>query len=507
MLNAIDRFLNGITMYRLVLYVLMIFLILTIIFGATGMMPYSPAAIIFSAAILLVVSWATNELFAKIFKAQPNVESVYITALILALIISPALPSEGSQIWFLIWAAVWAMASKYVFAIRKKHIFNPAAFAVVLTAFTINQSATWWTCGTLVMIPFIIIGGLLITRKIQRFDLVFAFLGAAIFSILMTASSISTPLETIQKAMTHAPIFFFAFIMLTEPLTTPPDRQGRIIYGVFTGLLFAPRVHIGPVYSTPELALIAGNILSYWMSPKSKIVFSLEKKEPAGESIQNFIFQGDEPFRFLPGQYLEWTLAHENPDTRGNRRYFTIASSPTEEKTMLGVRIEENGSSFKKKMKEMRPGDTIIGGALAGDFILPDDESKKLVFLAGGIGITPFRSMIKFLCDTHSKRSVVLLYGNRNSHEIAYQDIFEEAEKIIGLKTVYAISSAIDELPTQHAYRGRIDRELIKREIPDYKERIFYISGTHAMVSGLTKILHDLNIPRNQIRTDFFPGF
>ena len=91
---------------------------------------------------------------------------------------------------------------------------------------------------------------------------VLSFLLAAFASIVLTGSSASTPFETISKAISHAPIFFFAFIMLTEPLTTPPERRDRIIYGVFTGLLFAPHVHIGSIYSTPELALVAGNLLS-----------------------------------------------------------------------------------------------------------------------------------------------------------------------------------------------------------------------------------------------------
>ena len=128
-MNFIDRFLNNITMYRLVMYYLIILLAIAAIFGAFGILPYNPIAIAFSTLFLLVVAWATNGILARIMGAHPNTESVYITALILALIITPGMPNDVSTVIFLAWAAVLAMASKYIFAINKKHIFNPAAFA------------------------------------------------------------------------------------------------------------------------------------------------------------------------------------------------------------------------------------------------------------------------------------------------------------------------------------------------------------------------------------------
>ena len=96
---------------------------------------------------------------------------------------------------FLIWAAIWATASKYIFAINRKHLFNPAAFAIALTAFTINQSATWWIGGNLPVMAFVILGGILIVRKIQRSDLVIAFFVAAIIAILA-----GTPGESVLHA-------------------------------------------------------------------------------------------------------------------------------------------------------------------------------------------------------------------------------------------------------------------------------------------------------------------
>jgi ferredoxin-NADP reductase len=351
------------------------------------------------------------------------------------------------------------------------------------------------------------------TRKIRRFDLVLSFFAAAAVSIIVTSLP-NSPLTSIEGAMLHAPLFFFAFVMLTEPLTTPPTRADRIAYGALVGFAFAPAVHIGSVYSTPELALLLGNVFSYFLGPKSKYALKLKEKQTVGGGIYDFIFSPNAPMKFQPGQYMEWTLAHKKSDSRGNRRYFTVASSPSERDIRLGVRFNDNGSSFKRRMLAMQPGDEIIGGQLAGDFTLPHNAKNKLVFIAGGIGITPFRSMIKAMSDRGEKRNVVLLYSNRTADEIAYRDVFDEAAKTIGLKTVYSLTGAAsppsisnNDYPISSCHFGRIDDNLIKREISDYRERTFYVSGTQSLVDGTTKLLRTIGIPRSQIKTDFFPGF
>lgn len=505
-LGLIDRFLNKITTYRSVLYFLIFLVALAIFLGSFNILPYGPVAIIFSTLILLLVSLGVNDLFAWAFDAHPNVESVYITALILALIITPIVPSDTQGIFFLIWAAALAMASKYMLAIKKKHVFNPAALAVALTAVTIGQSASWWVGGNVPMLAFVLVGGLLVTRKMQRFDLVLSFFAVGLLTTVLTSPS-GDPFGTLTKALLHAPWFFFAFIMLTEPLTTPPTRMRRVLYGAFVGFLFAPAIHVGSVYGTPELALIVGNIFSYLLSPKTRYVLMLKEKKEVGTGIYDFVFWVKDRVTFRPGQYMEWTLSHARSDSRGNRRYFTLASSPTENELRLGVKFYDRSSSFKRAMIDLVPGDTMVAGQLAGDFTLPRNPRKKLVFVAGGIGVTPFRSMVKYLADRDEKRDVVLLYSNRTAGEIAYRDIFEEAEREIGMRTIYAITDPKEMPPVRNGHRGRIDAALVRNEIPDYLERTFYISGTNAMVTAFQKTLRELGVPRAQIKTDFFPGF
>jgi len=119
---------------------------------------------------------------------------------------------------------------------------------------------------------------------------------------------------------------------------------------------------------------------------------------------------------------------------------------------------------------------------------------------------------VKYLSDRRERRDVVLLYSNRTAHEICYRDVFDEAARTIGLRTIYAVTGVGEALPEKlpesaDAYRGRIDEKFITQKIADYRERTFYISGTQAMVSGMEKLLRAMGIPQNQIKTDFFPGF
>ncbi len=491
-------------MYRLMLYYLIVLLCIAFIFGFLGILPINPISLLFSTIFLIAVCWVTNTIFSKTFNAPTNVESLYISALILALIISPI--KSFQDVLFLFWAAVLTMASKYMFALNKKHIFNPVAIAVVLTSFGFNASASWWV-GTSTMAPFVVIGGLLIIRKIKREDLVFSFFITTLITVLgFSLISGNNLLSTIQRVLLDSSLLFLVFVMLTEPLTSPPTKKLQMIYGGIVGFLFAPQIHIFSLYTTPELALCIGNIFSYLVSPKYKLVLKLKEKIQYGKDILDFSFFLDKKLSFIPGQYMEWTLPHAHPDSRGNRRYFTIASSPTEDTLHLGVKFYPKGSSYKKALSGLDQNTPIAGAQLAGDFTLPKDPNKKLVFIAGGIGVTPFRSMIKYLLDKNEKRVITLFYSNKTISEITYYDVFKQAAQDLGIKTVYTLTDP--GVPQSWAGKtGFVDQKMIEEEVSNWKDSLFYLSGPHGMITAFEKILQDMGISKNQIKTDYFPGY
>jgi ferredoxin-NADP reductase len=503
LISFIDSYLNRITMYRLVLYYLIALLLFAAGLAAFGSLPFNVGYLIFSTLVILLSCFLSNILFSKVFRAVPNVESVYITGLILALIISPVSPFNAVGVGFLVFASVWAMASKFIFAVGKKHIFNPAAFGVAISALTIGQVATWWVAGNSALLPLVIIGGLLIVRKIRRFDVVSSFMVIALLTIAFTSGT--DALSSVTVALRHSAFFFLAFVMLTEPLTMPPDRTKRIIYGAIVGFLFAPNIHIGSFYLTPELALLIGNLFAYITSPKGRFMLTLVKKSKLGQGIYEFQFAPDRPFAFYPGQYLEWTLAHEGPDNRGNRRYFTIASSPTEPDVRLGVKFYKPASTFKNSLANMNVNDILSASHISGDFTLPKNKKQKLVFIAGGIGVTPFRSMMHYLLDAHDTRPVTMLYSCKTESELAYKNIFDRAANELGTKVIYTVNEK--ETTDPSIREGMIDAQLIEKEIPDYRERTFYISGPHGMVEEFKKTLRQMGVPRWHIKVDYFPGF
>ncbi len=504
MIKRIDDALNRITMYRLMLFYLVVLVGVAALLCFVKVLPYDRWVLVGTTAFFVVSCWTTNTLFTRTFGVPPNVESVHISALILVLIFTP--PKALSDLIVLGWVAVLSMASKYILAIRGKHLFNPVALAAVLIALTPNKVASWWV-GSAPLLPIVLFGGLLVVRKIRRFDLVASFLLAALGTVLVVSViNQHNPLLELERTVLYSPLLFFAFVIVTEPLTTPPTRRLQVVYGTLVGILFAPPFHLGGLFFTPELAILIGNVLSYIVSSKVKLVLTLKQKLLIAPGIYDFIFMPDRKLAFAPGQYMEWTLGHPDPDNRGNRRYFTLASSPTETEIRLGIKFYEHSSSFKRAMLAMQPETEVMAGQLTGDFVLPDNPSQKCVFIAGGIGITPFRSMIRYLLDTDQQCSIVLLYANKTADEIVYKDVFDHAVQQIGLKIVYVLSDA-EQVPRGWIGQvGRIDANLIAAEVPDYKSSVFYVSGPSAMVASFEELLVKMGVSKRQIRTDFFPG-
>src|SRR5258708_3830277 len=253
MLRMIDNLLNRITMYRLMLYYLIVLVAVAVIFCFIGILPYSGWDLIKTSLILVLASVITNKIISATLKIPTNAESDYITGFILTLIITP-----GAGLKFLIMAAILAQASKYILAYRGKHIFNPAAIAVVITFFTIQEGASWWI-GSVYMLPLVIIGGFLIIRKnqgfdfvlsflimrkIQRFDLVLSFLGAALLTLAIVNSGNDLGL-ILRRILIDSSLLFFASVMIPEPMTSQPTRNLRIIYGALIGFLYSSGFTIG----------------------------------------------------------------------------------------------------------------------------------------------------------------------------------------------------------------------------------------------------------------------
>lgn len=504
MMPALDSLIDRVTTYRLALYILMGYVALGAVEAYAGLFSFSLSELLISAAFLVMMCWAANTLLALFFNVPANFESATLTALILALILDPSTSAGGLS--FLGWVAILAMSSKYILALYNKHLFNPAAIAAVIAAFVLNQSASWWI-GTAAMLPGIAFGGWLIVRKTRQESMVITFLATTFMVQVLASFQQGTPVTTgLHRLLVDSPLIFFASIMLTEPLTAPPTKRLKALYALIIGVLFIPQVHVGSLYSTPELALVAGNLFSYLVSPKKKLALKLKKKTMLAPDTIDFAFSLPQPLAFAPGQYMEWTLGLPHVDSRGNRRYFTLASSPTERLLHLGVKFYERGSAFKQAMSSLDKQTTVLAGQIAGDFTLPTDRRLKLAFIAGGIGITPFRSMLKYLVDTKQQRDIILIYANRTTEDIVYRDVLNDAHRRLGIPVIYTLTDLPAVPDNWTGDVGRVDESMIAREIPDYRDRTFFLSGPPAMVRATERALLSVGVRRRHIKKDFFPG-
>lgn len=507
LLKPLDKFLNNITMYRSVLSALSVISFAAIVLSFLGILTYQPVDLIVSIIVLHLSGLAANFLLAKLFKAHTNVESVFITILILFLILAPG--SDIQSIILLSAASVAAMASKYFLAWKGRHMFNPAAFGA-FTFGLIGGGAVWWV-GTPVLLPLVLITGFGILRKLQRFELVAVFiLTSFIPAVLFGLRDGATPLESITQSLLNWPSFFLAIYMLTEPFTLPPLRWQRNVYAMFVGLLSTTiTVNVGPIYLTPELGLLIGNFGSWLVGPRQLIKMKLQAKRQIAADTFEFIFDLVRPLQFLAGQYVEVTLPHKSKDARGNRRYFTIAASPTENTLNLGIKFNKPSSTFKEALAQMEVGSIITAGQLGGDFILPDNKNAELIFMAGGIGVTPFRSMIKYLLDTKDQRKVTLFYAVNTLDAIAYKNFFDKAQQNMNLKVVYIVAAKESVGTDWVGETGFLTPEILNKHLANLEDhrKLYYISGPNMMVEIYKNMLYAKDVTAKQIRTDYFPGF
>jgi len=207
------------------------------------------------------------------------------------------------------------------------------------------------------------------------------------------------------------------------------------------------------------------------------------------------------PFRYLAGQFTEIYLPHKNADERGEKRKFTLSSSPTEKLLSITTRIDpKRPSTFKRSLLALRPCDSISLTEAMGDFVLPLKKDFPLLLVAGGIGITPVRSIVKWLIDKKENRQVKILYSANNMNEFIFLDLLNDTpfslEKIPTKKPSYG-----------HSNYGRITADFIINQPIVSEKALIYLSGPEKMTEALRRDLLTKGIPRHRLVTDSFTGY
>lgn len=220
---------------------------------------------------------------------------------------------------------------------------------------------------------------------------------------------------------------------------------------------------------------------------------------PRTSDVSSFRFPRPAELTYKPGQYLFVTIKSGGKELLHT---FSLSSSPTEE-DFIEFTKKFTASEYSTALKAMKAGDWAKIDAPHGSFTFMG-EHKKIVLLAGGIGITPFRSICKYCTDMRVPASIVLFYGCRSENDIAFQTELEDLQKQNpNFKVIVVLSEA------GSGWKGKvgfINADLIKTEVPDYKERVFFACGPPGMIVAMEKVVGELGLPKEQLKLESFAG-
>lgn len=239
---------------------------------------------------------------------------------------------------------------------------------------------------------------------------------------------------------------------------------------------------------------------------------TLIEKRKIAKGTAEYIFKPEKEIDWLPGQYFYWTIPDTKmkySDPRGNTHHFTICLSPTEGKNIaFATRLREK-SNYKKSLESISVGQEIEGEGPEGTFVLDEHEKGEHVFLAGGIGITPFRSMIKYNVDKKlTDIKIKLLYANSVPEEIAFRKEIEDwANENENIEAFMTVSHPENSNQEWKGLTGRIDRQMIENTVRELTKPTFWVCGPPAMTEAMEKLLGGLRITSDRLRVEKFTGY
>ncbi len=220
-------------------------------------------------------------------------------------------------------------------------------------------------------------------------------------------------------------------------------------------------------------------------------------------STTSFIFDKPVGFDFKAGQFAQWAFPVSVCDERCNKRPFSFATSPAEDYLMVTTR--RGVSALKKAMETFVPGTKIQLTKPLGRFVLPPDIGSVLM-IAGGIGITPLRSMINYVIDTNSKQSITLLYSNKSPDEIVFRKELESYEKQSEyIQIIFTVTDQSTVPSDWNGEVGRITEDLIKKYIKH--DTHIFTCGPKAMVDAMREMLKTIGFPEEKVHREDFSGY
>lgn len=212
-------------------------------------------------------------------------------------------------------------------------------------------------------------------------------------------------------------------------------------------------------------------------------------------------------FVFRPGQFIELTLLNPpETDSEGNSRAFSIASAPQEGFLLVATRLRD--SAFKRVLSQASPGTQVKLDGPFGDLRLHNDSSRAAVMLCGGIGITPFRSIILNATQNKLPHRIFLFYSNRRPEDAPFLEELQALEKQNpNFKLIACMTEMEKSGRGWDGEKEKIDRKMLEKHLGEFPPAIYYVTGPPGFVVGMRAILADSGIDEDDVRTEEFSGY
>lgn len=225
------------------------------------------------------------------------------------------------------------------------------------------------------------------------------------------------------------------------------------------------------------------------------------------EGTMTFHFEKPSQFDFKPGQFADLTLSNPpETDSEGNTRTLSIASSPFEDELIFATRMRD--TAFKRSLKKVPLGTEVKINSAMGSFTLHKNSAKPAVFLAGGIGITPFLSIVRQADHDRLPHKLHLFYSNRRPEDAPFLDVLQMLEKTNpNFQLVCTMTEMSKSKKEWKGETGLISQEMLSRHLTNLQGPIYYVAGPPAMVAAMREMLVDANVDEDDIRTEEFGGY
>jgi ferredoxin-NADP reductase len=232
------------------------------------------------------------------------------------------------------------------------------------------------------------------------------------------------------------------------------------------------------------------------------------KKEQLTNDTYTFFFKRTGEERdFIPGQYYEMKFDLKDADERGDSRVFTISSSPTD-REFIAITTRIIQSSFKLHLNEIKPGELVQFDGPWDDLNFDEKDPSPHVFLAGGIGVTPYHSIVKYVMDSNLKTQIILFVSWKNREEMVFDDFFRNANNHLENFTYVPTLTEENSKPTEwDGEIGRIRKDMIKKYVREINKSKYFFAGPPAMVKALKETIINMGVSNEKIIAEEFEGY